>query len=81
MSETEKIVTELVAQVLGCETGSLSADSRIGRHENWDSLHQLMILTALEETFGITVDDENIDQLLSIGNICRYLESDGVQAV
>ena len=80
MSEMEKIVTALVARVLGCDAGSLSADSRIGRHENWDSLRQLMILSVLEETFGIIVDDENIDKLLSIGDICLYLESDGVQA-
>ena len=76
MSEVEKSVT---AQVLECDTGSLSADSRIGRHENWDSLRHLEILTALEETYRITVDDENIDKLLSIGDICRYLESDGIQ--
>ena len=81
MSEIEKGVVEVVAQVLGCDVESLSANSRIGRHENWDSLHHLEILTALEEKYGFTVNEENIDKLLSIGDICRYLESDGVQAV
>lgn len=75
MTETQKKVINLVSQVLRCEPESLSEDSRLGRHENWDSMAQIMIMSVLEEAYGIVVDENNIDRLLSISDICNYIDS------
>lgn len=78
MKETQNKVINLVSQVLQCEPESLAKDSRLGRHENWDSMAQLTILLMLEETYGIIVDENNIDQLLSIDDICNYIDNMGL---
>lgn len=75
MTETQKKVINLVSQTLQCKPESLSEDSRLGCHENWDSMAQIMILSMLEEAYGILVDENNIDRLLSIGDICNYIDS------
>jgi len=75
MTETQMHVINLVSQVLQCEPKSLSKDSRLGRHENWDSLAQMTILAMLEDTFGILVDEYNIDRLLCIEDICIYIDN------
>lgn len=75
MTETQKEVINLVARVLQCEPESLSKDSRLGRQENWDSLAQVTIMLMLEETYGISIDENNIDQLLCVGDICDYIDN------
>ena len=78
MSDTKQIVIKIVADILHCDVNSLSENSRLGRHENWDSLAQMSILLELEERYSITVDENNIDQLLSISDICKYIDSLGI---
>ena len=51
MTGTQKEVINIVSQVLQCEPESLSKDSRLGRHENWDSLAQVTIMLMLEEEY------------------------------
>lgn len=75
MTGTQKEVINIVSQILQCEPESLSKDSRLGRHENWDSLAQVKIMLMLEETYGISVDENNIDRLLCVGDICDYIDN------
>ena len=70
----EKII-QIIAKVLECDPTSLTLTSGLGRHYKWDSLGQVSIMVALEEHYGITVDDSNIEKLLTISQIISYLEA------
>ena len=71
MNET---IIKIIAEVLECDPTSLNLSSGLGRHYKWDSLGQVSIMVALEEHYGITVDDSNIEKLLTINQIIHYLE-------
>ena len=66
-------IIKLVAQALNCEENTLSIDSRIGKHENWDSLGQLAIMTLLEDKYHFTINEDNIDKLLGISDIYEFI--------
>ena len=66
-------IIKLVANALSCEENTLSIDSRIGKHENWDSLGQLAIMTLLEEKYHFVINENNIDKLLSIRGIYEFI--------
>lgn len=34
-----------------------------GRHPHWDSLGHMSLLTTLEESFGVALDGDDVDQL------------------
>ena len=73
MDNITQEVIKLVACALECDENSLDINSRLGRHEKWDSMGQISIVSAIETTFNIEIDDSNIDQLLSIHDICIFV--------
>lgn len=73
MDNTTHDIIKLVACALKCDEKSLDLNSRLGRHEKWDSMGQISIVSAIETTFNIEIDDSNIDQLLSIRDICIFV--------
>ena len=68
-------ITQIIAEVLECDPTSLNLTSGLGRYYKWDSLAQVSIMVALEEHYGITVDDSNIEKLLTINQIINYLKA------
>jgi acyl carrier protein len=60
---------ELVSKALGCAPNSLELDSGLGRHPNWDSFGHLEVMMALEEKYGIEIDDDTIRHFISMGAI------------
>lgn len=40
----------------------------------WDSMGHMELMAALEQTFGIRIDHQDIIQLTSINSIRKYLE-------
>lgn len=45
---------------------------------NWDSLGQVNLIMALEQTFGVYVEPEDFEHLKSVPAILGYLEKTGV---
>ena len=51
---------ELVARALECDRASLDDKAGLGKHPRWDSFGHLNIMMALEESYGIPIDDTTI---------------------
>lgn len=66
---------ELVAEALGCSTESLSPESRLNAHPKWDSLGHLNIMMALEEHYGVEIDDEGIRAHQNMAGILKTYEA------
>ncbi len=56
--EIETRVRTILAEVFGLEPDQIDADISTDTVEEWDSLHHLTLVLALEEEFDIQLDDE-----------------------
>ncbi len=70
----EKIV-EIVVNQLGCDESDVTPDAGIIEDLGADSLDVVEMLMAVEESFGITVPDEEIPNLRTIGDFISYIEA------
>ena len=64
---------ELIANALECEKDSILSESGLGKHYKWDSLGHVAIMVALEEKYGIEVDESNINNLLTFVSIEDFI--------
>lgn len=67
-------VKELVAEQLGINKETITAESNIIEDLGADSLDVIEMLMTLEEEYGITISDEKIGQIKTIGQIVDLIE-------
>lgn len=67
-------VKELVAEQLGISKDSISDTSNIIEDLGADSLDVIEMLMTLEDEYGITIPDEKISQIKTIGQIVDLIE-------
>jgi acyl carrier protein len=84
MTDTRPSTTEAVRAILqqtlslGPRAASLTADSRLlGAIPELDSMAVVNVLTAVEERFGVTVEDDEIDAqtFASFGALVAFVDS------
>lgn len=66
-------VKEILCEVLNLVTIDDNAEQSM--YSEWDSLAYLSILSALEDEFKITVNENNINKFNSITNIIKEIEN------
>ena len=69
----EKVVAEL-AQQFELDPASISMDTNLIDDLGADSLDVVELIMALEDSFGITISDEDAAQLYTVRRIVEYLE-------
>ena len=62
-------VAELVAEQLGIDKKNITMDSNIIEDLGADSLDVIEMLMTLEDEYGITIPDEKINQIKTVGQI------------
>ncbi len=67
-------VKELVAEQLGIDVNTIKPESNIIEDLGADSLDVIEMLMTLEEEYGITIPDEKINQIKTIGQIVELIE-------
>jgi acyl carrier protein len=67
-------VLTLMSNVFAVPLESLNEDSSFDTIEQWDSLQHMNLIFALEEEFGLTMDDEVVADLTSVKSILEVLE-------
>ena len=76
----EQTVSEVLRSVLQLDASKLSAGADtplLGSIAELDSMAVVSILTALEERFDISVNDDEIDSstFATVGSLCRFVQS------
>lgn len=66
-----------VAEVLNERPSNVRADTKRSDLLGWDSLGQLVLMSALDETFGIKLTQAEIPSLVSVRNILDVLARHG----
>ena len=68
-------VRTMAADVLQVPENRIEAQSSPDTTENWDSVHHLDLVLALEQAFNVQFEPEEIDRMKSMGHIVEVLES------
>ncbi len=68
-------IKEVVADQLGVDVAELTQETSLKDDLNADSLDLFQIIMSLEEEFGIEIPTEDTEQIATIGDIEKYLNS------
>ncbi len=72
-------IKAILIEVLGVDPGKLKIDRDtrlLGSLPEFDSMAVVSVLTAIEDHFGITVDDDEVDGSIfeTVGSLCQFVE-------
>ena len=67
-------VIQIVADTLNLPASSIKEDSSADNIDLWDSLAQVNLMIAIEQTFDIQLEVEDFIGLTSVGAIASYIE-------
>ena len=71
---TEDKVIKIIAEAIEVETSKIEEDTAIGDFPKWDSMGQIIIISALEKEFDIKFDPEVIMDLEDVGDMIEAVE-------
>ncbi len=66
---------EIISEQFGVDEDIISADTDIVADLGADSLDVVEMMMALEEEFGVTIDDEKIRDLKTVSDVVNCVES------
>jgi acyl carrier protein len=70
-------VFTIMSNVFNVPVESLNDESSFDTIDQWNSLQHMNLIFALEEEFGVTMDDEVVAELISVKGILDALEKAG----
>ncbi|GGF58630.1 acyl carrier protein [Marmoricola endophyticus] len=77
MATTEEIragLAELVNEVTGLDADEVQLDKSFTEDLDVDSLSMVEIVVAAEEKFGVTIPDDQVKNLKTVGDAVSYIE-------
>ena len=67
-------IRAIMAEVLRLPEDRIGADAAIGTMPNWDSTAHMRMMIALEDTFGIELDESRMVEMTSFSRIRGTVE-------
>ena len=67
-------VQAIIANELGIDKEKITMESRLAEDLGADSLDAVELIMALEDEFGIEVDDESATKIKKVSDIVEFLE-------
>ncbi len=68
-------VKKMIAQQLKVDEASITAESRLVEDLKADSANVMVMIMDLEDNYGITVEDDQIMKLKTVGDVVSYIEA------
>ena len=75
MATTAERVKEIVIEQLGVSADQVLPEAKFVDDLGADSLDTVELIMALEEEFGIEIDDEDAEKLQTVAEVIKYIES------
>ncbi len=72
--DTERLIS-IVSQVLLLDIEEISDSLRRKDYEPWDSMAHLILISEIENQFGIFFEDEEIVEIWTVGDLKKVLAS------
>ena len=67
-------VEKIIAEHLNIDESSISDDSKIVEDLVADSLHTVELVMKFEKEFDMEIPDEDTDNLITVGDVKKYIE-------
>ncbi len=74
----EKILSIMESQ-LGIDVTGVTEDTTFREDLRIDSLDLYELVTALEDEYGIEIDQDELDDIKSIGDVVEFLSAKGIE--
>ena len=68
-------VKTLIAKQLKADPATITADTRLIEDLKADSANVMVMIMDLEDIYGITVEDDQILKLKTVGDVVAYIEA------
>ena len=68
-------VKKMIAQQLKADESSITLETRLLEDLKADSANILVMIMDLEDQFGITVEDDQIMKMKTVGDVVSYIEN------
>ena len=68
-------VKTLIAKQLKADPATITAETRLIEDLKADSANVMVMIMDLEDNYGITVEDDQILKLKTVGDVVAYIES------
>lgn len=78
MNSVEKL-NEIFVEIFSCNVLELNAEFNKDNIDGWDSVRQLTLTSAIEETFDIFMDPEDIIACSSYNSVMGVLRKYGIK--
>ena len=72
-------IQKLLAKAIQVPPDMVTPDLAFGDLPQWDSLGHMEVMMRLEEKYGIEVSADTIAELISVPEICTYLQERGYE--
>ena len=66
---------DVIVETLGCEAEAVTPEAKLNEDLGADSLASVELVMALEEAVGVTIDDEALPNMKTVGDIMAYLNT------
>ncbi|KAF5074264.1 acyl carrier protein [Oscillibacter ruminantium] len=67
-------VRDVIVETLACEAEQVTMEASLADDLGADSLASVELVMALEEATGVAIDDAELPNLKTVGDIVKYLE-------
>lgn len=68
-------VKRLLVEQVGVDAGEIKMESELANDLGINSIDLAELIMACEEKYGVTIEDEEIHKLITVGDVVNYLES------
>lgn len=68
-------VSGVIAQTLGCDAADVTMEAKLVEDLGADSLASVELMMAIEEATGVSIDDEAMPDMKTVGDIMAYLSA------
>ena len=75
--QTRVHVQGILSEALQVPINEISPELAFGDLPQWDSLGHMEVMMRLEEQFGVAINAETIAELISVPEICKFLQEGG----
>ncbi len=75
MSDIDTRLTEIVSKVLLLDPDKVTDTLRRKEYEPWDSMAHLVLISEVENEFGIFFEDEEVVEIWTVGDLRKVVAS------
>lgn len=68
-------VKEIIAETVNCEAEKIELTSNLKEDLGIDSLDAMEVSMALEEAFGLTIEEDALETFVTVENIVSYIDA------